>query len=277
MNPVQKALWYVESHFVGEISLEQIAEAAGASRFYMTRAFAAATGRPIMRYLRARRLTEAARQLANGAPDILTVAMDVGYGSHEAFTRAFSEQFGVTPEAVRAQGNLSNLALVEAIRMDQAVKDKLAPPRFVDGKLLLLVGMSGRFNCDTSAGAPSLWQKFLPHFPNVPGQIDRKAYGAMYNFDDAGNFDYLAGVEVPDFSRVPAGWAHLRVPATRYVVFTHEEHISTIRRTWATVWDSRLPSSGHELADAPYFELYGESFDPQTGVGGIELWIPIRR
>ena len=51
-----------------------------------------------MRYMRGRRLSEAARVLANGGADILTVALDFGYGSHEAFTRAFRRsQFGVNP------------------------------------------------------------------------------------------------------------------------------------------------------------------------------------
>ena len=59
-----------------------------------------------------RRLSEAARVLANGSPDILTVALDFGYGSHEAFTRAFRDQFGMTPESVRAQGHLDNVNLV---------------------------------------------------------------------------------------------------------------------------------------------------------------------
>jgi AraC family transcriptional regulator len=277
VSPANKAIWYIESHFGSGLSLDDLAAHSGVSRFHLSHAFAARTGQPLMTYVRGRRLTEAARALANGAPDILAVALDAGYNSHEAFTRAFRDQFGITPEAVRAQRHVNQLALVEAIRMDQSVKNTLEPPHFVDGKPLLLVGMSGRFNCDSSAAVPSLWQKFLPHFPNVPGQLDRKAYGAMYNFDEEGNFDYLCGVEVADFSRVPEGWAHWRLPAARYVVFTHAEHISTIRRTWATLWDSWLPSSGHELADAPYFELYGESFNPQTGMGGIELWIPLRR
>ena len=277
MNPVQKALWYVESHFVGEISLEQIAEAAGASRFYMTRAFAAATGRPIMRYVRARRLTEAARQLANGAPDILTVAMDVGYGSHEAFTRAFTEQFGVTPEAVRAQGNLSNLALVEAIRMDQTPLENLEPPRFVNGKPLLITGLTERYTGESSAGIPAQWQRFLPHFNHIPGQIGKVAYGVTYNADDEGHMDYLSGVEVPDFSRVPPEFARLRIPEQRYVVFSYPGHISGIRRLWAAIWTSWFPTSGHEPADGPNFERYGETFDPATGNGGLELWIPLRR
>lgn len=277
MSPANKAIWYIERHFGSELSLDEVAAHSGVSRFHLSHAFAALTGRPLMTYVRGRRLTEAARALANGAPDILAVALDAGYNSHEAFTRAFRDQFGLTPEAVRAQGHIKQLVLVEAIRMDQSVTDNLASPRFVDGKSLLLVGMSEHYSCETSAGIPAQWQRFLPHFPNVPGQLNRKAYGAKYNFDDEGHFDYLCGVEVADFSRAPEGWAHLRLPANRYVVFEHAEHISTIRRTWATIWDKWFPSSGHEVADAPHFELYGENFNAQTGTGGVEIWIPIRR
>jgi AraC-like DNA-binding protein len=104
MNPAQKALWFIESHLAEGLTLDEIAGVAGISRFHMVRAFAAATGLSVMRYVRARRLSEAARALANGAPDILTLALDADYGSHEAFTRAFRDHFGVTPEAVRGSG-----------------------------------------------------------------------------------------------------------------------------------------------------------------------------
>ena len=277
MSPANKAIWYVERHFGSELSPDEVATQSGVSRFHLSHAFAARTGKPLMAYVRGRRLTVAARALANGAPDILAVALDAGYNSHEAFTRAFRDQFGLTPEAVRAQGHVTQLALVEATCMDQSVKDNLAPPRFVDGKPLLLVGMSEHYSCESSAGVPAQWQRFLPHFPKVPGQLDHKAYGAKYNFDDEGHFDYLCGVEVADFSRVPQGWATLRLAAQRYAVFKHTEHISTIRRTWATIWDTWFPSSGHEVADAPHFELYDENFNSQTGTGGVEIWIPVKR
>src|SRR5947209_13001795 len=100
MNPTQKALWFIESHLAGQLTLDEISCVAGVSRFHMVRAFAAATGLSVMRYVRARRLTEAARALADGAPDILALALEADYGSHEAFTRAFRDHFGVTPEAV---------------------------------------------------------------------------------------------------------------------------------------------------------------------------------
>src|ERR1700722_17711908 len=108
MNPAQKALWFIESHLADELTLDEIAAIGGISRFHMVRAFAAATGLSVMRYERVRRLSEAARALASGAPDILSRALEADYGSHEAFTRAFRDHFGVTPEAVRASARLDN-------------------------------------------------------------------------------------------------------------------------------------------------------------------------
>ena len=58
MTPVAKALWYIETHFAGEISLEEIATAAGVSRYHLSRTFGFAMGRSIMQYVRGRRLTE---------------------------------------------------------------------------------------------------------------------------------------------------------------------------------------------------------------------------
>jgi AraC family transcriptional regulator len=276
MNPVGKALWYVESHYAGEITLEEVANVSGVSRFYLSRAFGEATGHSIMRYVRCRRLTEAARSLSAGASDILYVALDAGYGSHEAFTRAFRDQFGLTPEAVRAQRHLDNLALVEPIKMDEALIANLEPPRFEDGKPLLIAGIGERYTCETSKGIPAQWQRFLPHFGQLPGQIGRVAYGVRCNSDDEGNFDYICGVEVSDFSELPSDFSRVRIAEQRYAVFSHRDHISTIRRTVNTIWTKWLPESSHEVTDAPDFERYGEDFDPRSGTGTVEIWIPLR-
>ena len=276
MNAVEKALWFIESHFAGEITLEEIAKAGGVSRFHMTRAFGTATGHSVMRYVRGRRLTEAARALTRGAPDILAVALDAGYGSHEAFTRAFRGEFGVTPETIRAQGHLKKIDVVEPIKMDEALLIRLEPPRLENGRRLLIAGIGARYTCDAIAGIPSQWQRFLPHFDHVPWQIGRAAYGVCCNSDDAGSFDYVCGVEVRDFSRVPADWSRVRIPEQKYAVFAQPGHVSMIRSTWNTIWNEWLPNSGYEVADAPDFERYGEQFNSATGMGGFEIWVPIK-
>jgi AraC family transcriptional regulator len=277
MNPAQKALWFIESHLAGALTLDEIAGVAGISRFHMVRAFAAATGFSVMRYVRARRLSEAARALANGAPDILELALGADYGSHEAFTRAFRDHFGVTPEAVRAATRLDTLKLQEPIVMDSTLIDNLKPPRFENGKPLLVAGIGERCTHENGgAGIPNQWQRFHQKVGDIPDRVGQVAYGVCCNGDDSGNFDYIAGVEVSDFSDLPREFSRVRIPTQKYAVFSHGEHISTIRRTVNTIWNHWLPASGLQAADAPSFERYDENFDPLTGDGGLEIWIPVR-
>jgi AraC family transcriptional regulator len=284
MNPAQRALWYIESHLAEPMTLDDIAAVSGVSRFHIVRAFAAATGLPVIRYVRARRLTEAARSLANGAPDILSLALEADYGSHEAFTRAFRDQFGVTPEAVRAATCVSQLKLQEPILMDSTMLDHLAPPRFETAKAFLVAGPAERIACDNGAMIPGLWRRFHQEVADIPARVgqgrdqgkDQVAYGVCCNGDDAGNFDYIAGVEVADFSDLPRRFARIRIPGQRYAVFTHADHVASVRRTVNTIWNQWLPASGLEAADAPNFERYGAAFDPVTGNGGFEIWVPVR-
>jgi AraC family transcriptional regulator len=276
MNPVSKALWYVENNFAGEITLDEIAGVAGVSRYHISRAFGEAIGRPITLYVRGRRLTEAAKVLASGATDILTVALESGYGSHEAFTRAFREQFGQTPESVRAQRNLDNIKLVEAVNMNQPILKDIAEPRFESRNAFLVAGLSARYDYETCGGGiPAQWQRFAPYIGNVPGQVGTDAYGVRFNSDDSG-LDYACGVEVSDFSQLPPDLSRVRVPANRYAVFTHSGHVAAIRSTWYAIWNKWLPKSGHQLADAPDFERYDARFDARSGAGEVEIWVPLK-
>jgi AraC family transcriptional regulator len=276
MNPAEKALWYIESHLADRLTLDEIAEVGGVSRFHMVRAFAAATGFPVMRYVRARRLTEAARALANGAPDILDLALEADYGSHEAFTRAFRDHFGMTPEAVRAATRLDQLKLREPILMDSTMIDNLQAPRFETAKAFLVAGVGERISCDNGAVIPGLWQRFHRTVADIPARVGGAAYGVCCNGDDAGNFDYIAGVEVSDFSDLPRRFSRIRIPEQRYAVFTHRDHVSSIRRAVNTIWNHWLPASGLKAADAPNFERYDETFDSATGNGGFEICVPVK-
>ena len=160
--------------------------------------------------------------------------------------------------------------------MDSTALDKIEPPRFETGKAMLVAGVSERVSTDNGAGIPALWQRFHQYVQGFPGRIGQVAYGVCCNGDDAGNFDYIAGVEVSDFSDLPRTFMRVRIPEQKYAVFAHREHISTIRRTVNTIWNHWLPASGFRVADAPNFERYGENFDPSTGNGGLEIWVPIR-
>jgi len=157
----------------------------------------------------------------------------------------------------------------------------LAPPRIVSGKPMLLAGLRQRYSSTTMNEIPQLWYRFAPHIGNVAAQVGWVAYGAVIPIENgAQGFDYICAVEVSQRSGLPAGFSTLDVPALRYAVFTHPGHVSRLRETIETIWRKWLPESGRQAAersgDTPgMIERYGEGFDPQAGLGDIELWIPI--
>jgi AraC family transcriptional regulator len=150
-------------------------------------------------------------------------------------------------------------------------------PRFEDGKPLLIAGLMERYS-GTEADFPAQWQRFAPYIGHIPGQVGEAAYGVISAVPGGGGgFDYLSGVEVFGFAALPDEFSRLHIPARRYVVFEHRGHVSAIRNTMAAIWNEWLPQSGYEVAEsAEFFERYGEEFDPRTGLGVVEIWIPLK-
>ena len=275
---VEKALWFIEHRYGQDFDLGEMADHIGVSRFHLSRSFPAATGLSISAYLRGRRLTEAAKALAGGAPDILSVALDACYGSHEAFTRAFRDHFGLTPAQVRARGRLDGLRLVEPIRFDETLFVDLAPPRMIEGRPLLIAGLAERHDCLKPEQVPAQWQRFAPFIDSVPNGVGLAAFGRVSDlFFGGDSFQYISGVEVSDVFDLQPELSALRLPAQRYAAFAHDGHVARMRSTIHTIFNRSLEELRLDAGDLPNFvEYYGPGFDPEAGVGDVEIWVPLR-
>jgi AraC family transcriptional regulator len=154
-------------------------------------------------------------------------------------------------------------------------------PRLVDGQAMLIAGLRKHYGSETMNDIPLQWERFAKHIGNVPNQVGRVAYGVCSNLVMTPfSFDYLSGVEVSRAADLPSEFNTASIPAARYAIFPHHEHISKIRDTIDAIWNKWLPTSGHAprvgTPDMPYMmERYGEGFDPQKGMGDVELWIPL--
>jgi len=275
MSVTDKALWIIERNSERALTLSSIAEACGVSRSHLAYAFGSATGLPVVRYLRARRLTEAARKLANGAPDILAIALDAGYGSHEAFTRAFREQFGVTPESVRDRHGIDGLALVQPPELKTGAHQHLEAPSLVEEDCVRVVGLSEMCSFDSTIGIPAQWQRFMPYYEAIADKVDSIPVGVNHAADDEGQFQYLCGVQVSRFNGSARELLKLEIPPRTYAVFQHRGHVSGLTQTYRTIWNEALPALDRRVADAPTLERHSPTFNPRTGEGGIALWIPL--
>jgi len=151
-------------------------------------------------------------------------------------------------------------------------------PRFVDEGPLLIAGLR-QTHVGSNAGIPSQWMRFVPHIGNIPGAIDGAAYGICIELcrGEGAGFDYVAGVAMERPAQLPDGLSPLELPARRYAVFPHEGHVSGLPQTIEAIYTRWLPGSGQEPAEElAFFERYGREFDPVTGMGGVEVWVPLK-
>jgi AraC family transcriptional regulator len=154
----------------------------------------------------------------------------------------------------------------------------LDAPRFENARAMLIAGLRGHFTTATWAGIPAQWER-LGSYGQIPGQAGLAHYGLCFSMSDG--IDYLSGVEVSGGAGLPGEFSSASIPAQRYVVFAQRQHVSKLRETLDAIGREWFPGSGYEAAGAvggapDFFERYGEGFDPGTGMGDVEVWIPIK-
>jgi AraC family transcriptional regulator len=272
---VDRAIWQIETRRNQPLTLTALAELCAASPYHLSRSFRVATGLSPMAYLRARRLSVAAKALADNDETILSIALDAQYGSHEAFTRAFASCFGILPSSVREARSTRNLNLMEPLQMKKSLHIDVPAPEIRERPAFRVIGLGTHCTFEDVSAIPPLWQAFNSREDEVPSAAAGVAYGVCCDADDSGRFRYVAGVEPTAGAKVPAGMDSVSIPANRYAVFTHSGHISDLPKTVYTIWNKALPDAGLDPAKAPDFELYDRRFDPATGRGSVEIWIPV--
>ena len=169
------------------------------------------------------------------------------------------------------------MTMVES-RTDEKLVSNLESPRFESGKPMLVAGLCGHFTTATWDSSPAQWQR-LASYGKVPAQVGQAQYGLC--FHTSNGIDYLSGIEVSSLTGLPPEFSSTNLPAQTYAVFPHREHVSKLRNTVGTIWHKWLPASGREVTQATagaaaFFERYGAHFNPRTGLGDIEVWIPIK-
>jgi AraC family transcriptional regulator len=246
------------------------------SRFHLAHAFGESTGLSVMEYLRSRRLSEAAYALASGADDILSVALDSCYASHEAFSRAFKARFGKTPEEVRKTETIEGLRLVDAIRHLESKTMTLKEPSIQKHGELLFVGLSEHVPYKDVQNIAGQWERFMS---GPYGEIDHKVaeppVGITTGSNDHG-IEYACAAGVTQFGAVPKNCIKLALSPAIYAVFAHDDNVTMIRETYEAIWNDWFPKSDKTPAEAPALERHNDTFDPRTGNGGVKIWIPIR-
>jgi AraC family transcriptional regulator len=306
---LRRVLQYIEEHLDQQIDLEAVAEVAHFSPFHFHRIFAAWIGDTPADYVRSRRLDRAAEQLvADAKQSVLSIALGVGFGSGEAFARAFKARFGCTPSGWRAEtsgarakrlervrsaqvrernpdqsprkaGQARASGIVEHERSDQFFAEINMHVRVIDFPSTRVAFLRNVGPLGTTVG--KFWADTVFPWLAANGLADKPRYGIGLDNPSVTPPEkcrYDACVEVPEgfVEKQPAGITVL--PGGRYAVRAFEGTAATIGAAWNEVFRDWLPSSAMQMDSRPMIEYYpgGSTVDPVTGVFGCELWVPVK-
>lgn len=269
-------LAYIDRHLFEPVTLADLAEAAGYSPYHFTRLFAAHFGETPMDYVRACRMQRAAMRLgAHDPPALIDLALDCGFESQEAFTRAFRKRFGVPPGQYRQAKSQT----MEVSMNTQTANVVLLPERARRGAFRI-AGVSAEFDKTNKAGIPTLWPRLLGALP-LPGQAHSgEAFGVVQMLDrDCGRMRYLAGVEVSGAPSLPEGFDCIDLEPQTYAVFRitldgtalHPQIMAAMKE----VWGALIPQAGLKPVQAPDFELCPPGFEPLRKGQILDYHIPV--
>jgi AraC family transcriptional regulator len=143
-------------------------------------------------------------------------------------------------------------------------------------RAMTLVGLAHHYAGEMGVDSGSQqWNEFMGIADRIPGHKDEVYYGVCMNGDTKGNMDYVCAVEVAEVSGVAEELTEVHVPAGKYAVYTHHGHISGIQESWKRLFGQALPDAGLKESGDLSFERYDSRFDPATGEGDVEIWIPV--
>ncbi|MEK3775338.1 MULTISPECIES: effector binding domain-containing protein [Paenibacillus] len=263
---IQLAIEYLEQHLQDDFNIRETSAAANFSAFHFQRLFQAITGFTVLEYVRRRRLTEAAGMLRGTSEGILDIAMSFGYQSQEAFTRAFSTYFGMTPAKLRKleAEQLSLLKMQQSIdfndyRTSLGGTFHMNTPRLVTLAPNWIIGYEYKTNLNDNqhyAEIPGFYHDFgmEQKFMAIPERTrPDMAYGVACHFEEDGAFSFIVGEESSGASQVlEPGFTSIEIPGGLYAEFTVEGSGQDIRKM---IYGSWLPQSNYERREGPDFEV----------------------
>jgi len=248
-----RALDYIESNLGRPFSLEEAAEAASWSFFHFHRRFARTFGLGPGTYLRLRRLSEAARDLACGAARVRDIALGRGFGSSEAFGRSFRAAFGLMPTEYRClSGACASLGPFEPIdRPLLNLTAASAAPSVLRFERVRLAGV-GRITRLDAAGlaedSDRLWDEAGPLVAELAGRGGGPVYQVAFAMGDPGSegrggrsIFSVAALALAPGAAPPACLTAFALPAGEYLRALHRGPAALLPRTYLELYASILP------------------------------------
>jgi AraC family transcriptional regulator len=265
-----------------DVDVATFAKQVGTTEYHLRRMFSSLAGMPLSEYVRRRRMTVAAADLIGENQDLLSIAVRYGYGSAEAFGRAFRAVHGAGPGDVRRDGG--PLRSQPQLRFRLTVEGSTPmDTRIVNRPAFRLVGFAARVPLIHQGVNPHI-QRFVEGLDHgrLKGEGNAEPSGLLAISDDldpdraeGSELTYMHGVAVTEETATPDGLDAIEVPAGTWAVFRSEgAYPAALQQTWAATATEWFPSNRWRLRQGPEIVAVLERADDFSSAT-TELWLPI--
>jgi AraC family transcriptional regulator len=279
---------YIDRHLDSELDLATLAGVAHFSEFHFHRLFRALTGEALGDYVRRRRLEIAAIQLRSQLQvPVLGIAIGVGFGSAEAFTRAFRMRFGCSPtewrkskhdQMARKTGQAPRFTLRKDD--DSRYKEIAMKVRLIDREPVHVAYL--RYTGPVGPGIGKFWMETVAPWMQTNNLYGRDRYGI--SLDDPSVTKpaacrYDACVASPEDEVLSGDPQRKVIPGGKYAALSFEGTGREIGAAWDSLLRDWLPQSGLQLDSRPFFEHYPADgkYDPKTGAFSCNICVPVAK
>lgn len=284
---ILRVLVHIQNHLDEAVALEELAAIAHFSPYHFHRIFKGMVGESVMEHIRRLRLERAAHRLKLGNQSVTRIALEAGYETHEAFTRAFGAMFGESPSHFRAKHRILPLQQAPSevhYRPDGRLEgyrdvQEAGPPLEVRIVSLPITPVAFMRHIGPYGEVGQTWNKFFA-WAGPKGLLGRKAKILGIVHDDPEvtppeKVRYDVCVVVDDRFR-PEGEIGLLEIGGEFAVATHRGSYETLGATYGRLCGKWLPRSGRELRSAPPLEFYRNSpQDTKPGELRTDIHLPL--
>ncbi len=294
---IQQTIEFIEDHLDDELNIESLAKMASLSPFYYQRLFSRLVKKPVAEYVRLRRMAKATETLLQRDQRILDIALELGFSSHEHFSRIFKDTFGMTPDEYRKNPQTLNRMTKPELLFYYTLIDE-GVPLITDGIVLEInrrqltqpiqfVGLEKKMpvqfvdGLGTESGVDplaKLWKDFHKQKVSELGLTDNtEEIGVSYPCLDAGYFNYFAGAKT-DVDVTTDGYKNWELPRGNYIVCTFEAEnfealvMDVLYKAQQYVYNTWIPN--HKLQTEAFCAERYESHTPETT--SMEVWLRIQ-
>jgi AraC family transcriptional regulator len=284
LDRLNQILEHIEDRLDQQVDVAELARLAATSEYHLRRMFSALAGMPLSEYVRRRRLTVAGAEVLADQESLLDIAVRYGYGSGEAFARAFRTMHGIGPGEARRTG----AALVSQPRLAFRLTVEGSSSmryRVVDRPDFTVVGLKARVPLVHSGPNQAIIDFVRGIDPHLSERLeklsDQDPRGIVAVCDDLDpsraegtELDYYHGVVTS--AEAPEGTTALPVPAGTWAVFTTSGPApEAIQELWRDVYTQWFPSNPYRTRPGP--EILRTRLSADGTEAEAELWLPVER